>query len=97
MYVCIHIYIYICICMYVCVYMYIYIYIYTYVYNINNNNTNNDNNNGPWRFIPLSTSAPSNPESKSPRVRRAQTDPPYGAFTVSRYQQPEGLVWYHML
>ena len=36
--------------------------------------------NGPWRFIPLSTfsaqAKPSNPESESPRVKRAKTDPP---------------------
>ena len=36
----------------------------------------------------LALSAPSNPESKSPRVKRAKTDPPYGAFIVGHYQPP---------
>ena len=30
----------------------------------------------------LALSAPFNPESESPRVKRAKTDPPYGAFAV---------------
>ena len=37
----------------------------------------------------LALSAPSDPESKSPRVERAKTDPPHGAFTVGHYQPPE--------
>ena len=37
----------------------------------------------------LARSAPSNPESKSPRFQRAKTDPPYGAFTVGHYQPPD--------
>ena len=37
----------------------------------------------------LELSAPSNPESESPRVKRAKTDPPYGAFTVGYCQPPE--------
>ena len=30
----------------------------------------------------LALSAPSNPESKSPRIKRGKIDPPYGACTV---------------
>ena len=37
----------------------------------------------------LALSAPSNSESKSPRVKRAKTDPSYGAFTVGYYQPPD--------
>ena len=40
----------------------------------------------------VALSAPSNPESKSSRVKRAKTDSPYGAFTVGHYQPPE-LRW----
>ena len=34
-------------------------------------------------------SAFSNPDSKSPRVKHAETDPPYSAFTVGHYHPPD--------